>query len=126
MPMKKKSKAENITYGYVCDTCELEFDGKPYASIDTPAGFKVSVCSEPCYRVCLSEQQKMLTGFEDFIEDDLMDFVEALAERADYEFVWESIKKYIRTFRCQMIENYYGQLEQNEVKTSSANAKNEN
>ena len=118
MPMKKESKAENSRQKYMCDTCELDFYGEPYASIDTPADYKVSVCSEPCWRVCLSEQQKRLSKFDDFIEDELMDFVEALAERADYEFVWESIKKLIEELRFNVMENHSRQLEQDEKHTS--------
>ncbi|MDP3027692.1 MAG: hypothetical protein Q8N63_08355 [Nanoarchaeota archaeon] len=113
MPMKKKSKGKSSIQKYHCFICEMIFDGEPYASIDTHDKIKIKVCSDPCWSVCLKEQQDMVEGFEDFIDTELGDFVEAVAQRADYSSLLESIKERIETIRDEMIENQLRQLEQN-------------
>lgn len=112
VPMKKKSKGKSSIQEFRCDICEMLFDGEPYASIDTPSVIKVRICSEPCWRVCLKGQQDLLGDLDDYIDEKLIDFVEDIAERADYEFVLDTIKETIQSIRSEVLENQARQLEQ--------------
>ena len=112
----KKSKGKSSKQKYQCFICEMMFDGEPYATVDAPSEIKIRVCSDPCWAVCLREQQDMVEGFEDFIDTELRNFVEAVAQRADYESILESIKGRIETIRFEMVENQLQQLE-NEKQT---------
>jgi len=110
VPMKKESKGKSSIQEYKCFICEWTFDGDPYASIVSP-DVNAKICSEPCYRVCLKEQQDMLGDIDDYIDEKLIDFVEEIADRADYEFVLDTIKETIQSMREEHLENQYRQLE---------------
>ncbi len=114
MPMGK-SKGKSSMQRYECATCEMMFEGEPHATICHPHTKMVDyVCSDPCWLVCLKGHADALNYFEDFIDLELGDFVEIIGQRADYEFILESIKARIENLRYEMIENQLKQLEQNE------------
>ncbi|MDD5193893.1 MAG: hypothetical protein PHF67_04900 [Candidatus Nanoarchaeia archaeon] len=112
--MKKVCKDKD----YLCDMCELQREGNPYVVINTHSYGDIKICSEPCFRVYLKEQERMLSDLNVYIDEELLVLVEKLTERADYEFVLELLKKRIEKLRYKMVENHYTQLEQNAKQVS--------
>ena len=106
--MKRKCEGKCSNVKYLCEECDILFEGKPFASIDMSLGLhKSNLCSNSCYNAFIG---RLKEGVEDdikyFIDTELEDLKEILSKRADYKLILKILSERIALAKPQIVRSW--------------------